>query len=114
MTQKSNQFKGQQKKKTVAPNRHGKAIQTRKGILTLISRDFLFLRLSLSSCVCSYRKEIHETVKDDERVRHRPGIFSLFLLPSPLILSRTVIIFLIKFGFVNVGAGAYEIHKPLQ
>ncbi|KAJ0231207.1 2,3-bisphosphoglycerate-dependent phosphoglycerate mutase [Hirschfeldia incana] len=31
MTQKSNQFKGQQKKKTVALNRHGKAVQTRKG-----------------------------------------------------------------------------------
>jgi hypothetical protein len=31
MTQKSNQFKGQQKRKTIAPNRHGKSIQTRKG-----------------------------------------------------------------------------------
>lgn len=29
--QKSNQFKGQQKRKTIAPNRHGKSIQTRKG-----------------------------------------------------------------------------------
>ncbi|KAG2263411.1 hypothetical protein Bca52824_070490 [Brassica carinata] len=31
MTQKSNQFKGQQKKKTVALNRHGKSVKTRKG-----------------------------------------------------------------------------------
>ncbi|CAN8254710.1 unnamed protein product [Cochlearia groenlandica] len=31
MPQKSNQFKGQQKKKTLALNRHGKSIQTRKG-----------------------------------------------------------------------------------
>ncbi|CAF2019766.1 hypothetical protein F2Q70_00032598 [Brassica cretica] len=31
MTQKSNQFKGQQKKKTVALNRHGKSVQNRKG-----------------------------------------------------------------------------------
>ena len=50
MTQKSNQFKGQQKKKTVAPNRHGKAIQNRKGI-HLNRSGFLFLRFSSSSCV---------------------------------------------------------------
>ncbi|GLT84210.1 hypothetical protein SLE2022_024550 [Rubroshorea leprosula] len=31
MTQKGNLFKGQQKKKTVPPNRHGKTPQTRKG-----------------------------------------------------------------------------------
>ncbi|ESQ45306.1 hypothetical protein EUTSA_v10010861mg [Eutrema salsugineum] len=31
MTQKSNQFKGQQKRKAVALNRHGKSVQTRKG-----------------------------------------------------------------------------------
>ncbi|ESR52191.1 hypothetical protein WN944_020659 [Citrus x changshan-huyou] len=31
MTQKGNLFKGQQKKKTVPPNRHGKIIQARKG-----------------------------------------------------------------------------------
>ncbi|KAH7527961.1 hypothetical protein FEM48_Zijuj05G0021500 [Ziziphus jujuba var. spinosa] len=31
MTQKSNLFKGQQKKKTIPPNRHGKASVTRKG-----------------------------------------------------------------------------------
>ncbi|KAL1199824.1 hypothetical protein V5N11_013082 [Cardamine amara subsp. amara] len=31
MTQKSNLFKGQKKKKTVALNRHGKSVQTRKG-----------------------------------------------------------------------------------
>ncbi|CDP16346.1 unnamed protein product [Coffea canephora] len=31
MTQKSNLFKGQQKKKSIPPNRHGKATQTRKG-----------------------------------------------------------------------------------
>ncbi|CAN7118534.1 unnamed protein product [Brassica rapa subsp. narinosa] len=31
MMQKSNQFKGQQKKKTVALNRHGKSFQNRKG-----------------------------------------------------------------------------------
>ncbi|XP_058083265.1 uncharacterized protein LOC131231174 [Magnolia sinica] len=31
MTQKSNLFKGQQKKKTIPPNRHGKAPPTRKG-----------------------------------------------------------------------------------
>lgn len=31
MTQKGNLFKGQQKKKSIPPNRHGKALQTRKG-----------------------------------------------------------------------------------
>ncbi|KAK4842439.1 hypothetical protein QYF36_021699 [Acer negundo] len=31
MTQKGGLFKGQQKKKTIPPNRHGKAVQTRKG-----------------------------------------------------------------------------------
>ncbi|GMN53660.1 hypothetical protein TIFTF001_022802 [Ficus carica] len=31
MTQKSNLFKGQKKKKTIPPNRHGKVLQTRKG-----------------------------------------------------------------------------------
>ncbi|VVB05434.1 unnamed protein product [Arabis nemorensis] len=31
MTQKSNLFKGQKKKKTVTQNRHGKSVQTRKG-----------------------------------------------------------------------------------
>ncbi|KAF3485066.1 hypothetical protein F2Q69_00056653 [Brassica cretica] len=31
MTQKSNQLKGKQKKKTVALNRHGKSVQNRKG-----------------------------------------------------------------------------------
>ncbi|XP_030517222.1 uncharacterized protein LOC115730757 [Rhodamnia argentea] len=31
MTQKSNLFKGQQKKKIIPPNRHGKAPPTRKG-----------------------------------------------------------------------------------
>ncbi|XP_030465780.1 uncharacterized protein LOC115684954 [Syzygium oleosum] len=31
MTQKSNLFKGQQKKKTIPPSRHGKAPPTRKG-----------------------------------------------------------------------------------
>ncbi|KAK6933853.1 Uncharacterized protein family UPF0390 [Dillenia turbinata] len=31
MTQKANQFKGQQKKKSVPPNRHGKTPKTRKG-----------------------------------------------------------------------------------
>ncbi|KAJ4711525.1 2,3-bisphosphoglycerate-dependent phosphoglycerate mutase [Melia azedarach] len=31
MTQKGHLFKGQQKKKTVPPNRHGKTIQNRKG-----------------------------------------------------------------------------------
>ncbi|CAO2817368.1 unnamed protein product [Amaranthus hypochondriacus] len=31
MTQKANLFKGQQKKKNIPPNRHGKASQTRKG-----------------------------------------------------------------------------------
>ncbi|XP_010279503.1 PREDICTED: uncharacterized protein LOC104613407 [Nelumbo nucifera] len=31
MTQKANLFKGQQKKKTIPPNRHGKAAVTRKG-----------------------------------------------------------------------------------
>lgn len=31
MTQKSNQFKGQQKKKSVPPSRHGKATRIRKG-----------------------------------------------------------------------------------
>ncbi|KAE9584824.1 hypothetical protein Lal_00024404 [Lupinus albus] len=31
MTQKSNQFKGLNKKKSIAPNRHGKAPQIRKG-----------------------------------------------------------------------------------
>ncbi|XP_038897231.1 uncharacterized protein LOC120085359 [Benincasa hispida] len=31
MTQKANLFKGQQKRKTIPPNRHGKIPQTRKG-----------------------------------------------------------------------------------
>ncbi|CAA3033206.1 Hypothetical predicted protein [Olea europaea subsp. europaea] len=31
MTQKGNLFKGQQKKKSIPPNRHGKLSQTRKG-----------------------------------------------------------------------------------
>ncbi|PON84826.1 2,3-bisphosphoglycerate-dependent phosphoglycerate mutase [Trema orientale] len=31
MTQKSNLFKGQKKRKTIPPNRHGKAPPTRKG-----------------------------------------------------------------------------------
>ncbi|XP_050387756.1 uncharacterized protein LOC126804043 [Argentina anserina] len=31
MTQKATQFKGQQKRKTIPPNRHGKSVQTRKG-----------------------------------------------------------------------------------
>ncbi|XP_010545122.1 PREDICTED: uncharacterized protein LOC104817576 [Tarenaya hassleriana] len=31
MTQKSNLFKGQQKRKAIPPNRHGKTSQTRKG-----------------------------------------------------------------------------------
>ncbi|KAJ0095514.1 hypothetical protein Patl1_17102 [Pistacia atlantica] len=31
MTQKGNLFKGKQKKKVIAPNRHGKAVQIRKG-----------------------------------------------------------------------------------
>ncbi|KAI4384658.1 hypothetical protein MLD38_002780 [Melastoma candidum] len=31
MTQKQNMFKGHQKKKTIPPNRHGKAPLTRKG-----------------------------------------------------------------------------------
>ncbi|CBI24975.3 hypothetical protein VitviT2T_020517 [Vitis vinifera] len=31
MTQKSNLFKGQPKRKVIAPNRHGKPCQTRKG-----------------------------------------------------------------------------------
>ncbi|KAL6125230.1 hypothetical protein ACLB2K_073289 [Fragaria x ananassa] len=31
MTQKATQFKGQQKRKTTPPNRHGKSVQTRKG-----------------------------------------------------------------------------------
>ena len=31
MTQKNNLFKGQQKKKTVPPNRHGKITHIRKG-----------------------------------------------------------------------------------
>ncbi|RWR93777.1 2,3-bisphosphoglycerate-dependent phosphoglycerate mutase [Cinnamomum micranthum f. kanehirae] len=31
MTQKANLFKGQQKKKSIPPNRHGKAPSTRKG-----------------------------------------------------------------------------------
>ncbi|CAI9102966.1 OLC1v1001369C2 [Oldenlandia corymbosa var. corymbosa] len=31
MTQKNNLFKGQQKKKSIPPNRHGKVAQTRKG-----------------------------------------------------------------------------------
>ncbi|KAK3422969.1 hypothetical protein EUGRSUZ_G03325 [Eucalyptus grandis] len=33
MTQKSNLIKGQQKKKTIPPNRHGKAPPTNKGIV---------------------------------------------------------------------------------
>ncbi|CAA0827235.1 Unknown protein [Striga hermonthica] len=31
MTQKANLFKGQQKKKSIPPNRHGKVAYTRKG-----------------------------------------------------------------------------------
>ncbi|KAL3537510.1 hypothetical protein ACH5RR_000876 [Cinchona calisaya] len=31
MTQKNYLFKGQQKKKSIPPSRHGKAVQTRKG-----------------------------------------------------------------------------------
>ncbi|KAI5681457.1 hypothetical protein M9H77_02685 [Catharanthus roseus] len=31
MTQKGDLFKGQQKKKSIPPNRHGKAARTRKG-----------------------------------------------------------------------------------
>ncbi|KAL5760357.1 hypothetical protein ACOSQ2_019195 [Xanthoceras sorbifolium] len=31
MTQKGSLFKGQQKKKTIPPSRHGKIVQTRKG-----------------------------------------------------------------------------------
>ena len=47
MMQKSNQFKGQQKKKTVALNRHGKSFQNRKGILF----TFLFFGKSLTISV---------------------------------------------------------------
>jgi len=71
MTQKSNQFKGQQKRKTIAPNRHGKSIQTRKGIhFFFTSHKSLSILISqILSSSCS-REEKCETNKDDERDGH--------------------------------------------
>ena len=51
MTQKANLFKGQQKKKSVPPNRHGKPSVTRKG-------NYLALRV----CVFVYGKVRYLTV----------------------------------------------------
>lgn len=42
MTQKGNFFKGQQKKKSIPPNRHGKASRTRKGIGFFFSFDSMY------------------------------------------------------------------------
>lgn len=56
MTQKQTMFKGQSKKKTVPPNRHGKAPHIRKGTRAGIGRGvpptswigFVFARLLVS------------------------------------------------------------------
>lgn len=42
MTQKGNFFKGQQKKKSIPPNRHGKASRTRKGIGVFFPFDSMY------------------------------------------------------------------------
>lgn len=47
MTQKTNLFKGQQKRKTIPPNRHGKIPQTRKGIYLFFFPPPLFRMLHL-------------------------------------------------------------------
>ena len=65
MTQKANLFKGQQKKKSVPPNRHGKPSVTRKGnYLALRVCVFVYGKVRYSMCICFFfglcREEICE------------------------------------------------------
>ena len=55
MTQKANLFKGQQKKKSVPPNRHGKPSVTRKGnYLALRVCVFVYGKVRYSMCICFF------------------------------------------------------------
>lgn len=51
MTQKANLFKGQQKRKSIPPSRHGKIPVTRKGSI-LTSSQSRFLCACICVCVC--------------------------------------------------------------